>query len=420
MTAAIQTTQGRIPYHPISSVKILVRALLLVLGLIVPLGVAEGYLRVARPIPRSNLLPYPYQYQDLQRIIDGNAYVTFDQELGWTPTPGATRRQDGVSYAANRVGLRAERDYADLPPNGIRRISAFGDSYTYCENVELRDCWTSQLELRLPNTEILNYGVPAYGPDQAWLRYQRDGISNGSCGVLIGYMTENINRVVNRFRPFYKPPDGFVLSKPRFLLEGDGLRLLPSPVTDIRQLQDPVWAEAALGPDDRWYFPGVFVPNPLDVLDTVRVTRTALYRYRREGEIDFHSDLARQTERPYRTQAEAYQVAGRVLIGFSKQVQQTGAAPLVVIFGQRTDIETAMDRAPKAHQPLLDWLDREGIAYVDVTDDLARASQGSRGSSSRNVIANHYRPFGNEVVARTLLREMPRAFGSSCSGLGAA
>jgi hypothetical protein len=257
----------------------------------------------------------------------------------------------------------------------------------------------------------MNFGVPAYGVDQAWIRYQREASTWKPCTVLIGYMVENINRVVNRFRPFYKPPEGFVLSKPRFLLDGDGVALLENPVDDPRQLLDPRWAEATLGPNDRWYFPGVFVPNPLDGFESVRVIRTAAYRYQREGEVNFRADLARQTEAPYRSQDEAFQVAGRILLGFHHQVEQSGATPLIVVFGTRPDIESLAARRPKAYQPMLDWLEREGVAYVDVTDDLA---QEARRSNVRSVIANHYRPLGNELVARRLANELRSSTRPDC------
>ncbi|MFN0073381.1 MAG: hypothetical protein ACKVVP_18015 [Chloroflexota bacterium] len=391
--------------------KLLVRIALLLSGLLIPLVTVEGYVRTANPVPSENLLPYPYQHADLARIIAGNAYVSFDRDLGWTPTPGAARRQDGVNYAANRAGLRAERDYELRPAPGTHRISAFGDSYTYCENVELRDCWTPMLEQHWSGSEVLNFGVPAYGPDQAWLRYQRDGAHLDSCGVLIGYMTENVNRVVNRFRPFYKPPDGFVMSKPRFLLRDAGLELLPNPVSDVTQLQDPHWVETMLGPHDLWYFPGVFVPNPLDVFQVVRIGRTAMYRYRREGEINFQSDLARLTDRPYLTQAEAFQVTGRVLLGFYREVLQRGQTPVIVVFGQRSDIENAVNGREKSYRPLLNWLDREGVVYLDVTDELAREV---RRTNLRTVIANHYRPRGNEIVARVLAQSLPGLMRGTC------
>src|SRR5215210_5385973 len=202
-------------------------------GLMLAAMLAEGWLRVAPPIPPQYLLPLPYHHEDLRRILDAETYIRFDPTLGWIPAPDEIHRGGeggAIVYRTNRASLRAEREYAERPAPGVRRIAAFGDSFTYCEEADLADCWTAQLEAARAGTEVLNFGVPGYGSDQAWLRYQRDGATYHPCAVLIGHMVENINRVVNRFRPFYEPAGGLILSKPRFLLEGQGLSLLANPV----------------------------------------------------------------------------------------------------------------------------------------------------------------------------------------------
>src|SRR5262245_19507134 len=211
----------------------------------------------------DQLLPLGYDTRAIDALAGGQAYVLFDRELGGVATPGVDWLHDGVRYQNNADGLRGDRTYSAMPAVGTRRISAYGDSFTYCEQVEFQDCWTRGLEQELPNTEVLNFGVPGFGPDQAWLRYQRSGEAWHSCVVLIGHMVENVNRVVNRFRPFIWYGAGPPGAKPRFLLEGDQLVLLPNPVGQPDQLKDPVWVETNLGPHDAWYFPGEFVRNPM-------------------------------------------------------------------------------------------------------------------------------------------------------------
>jgi len=71
--------------------------------------------------------------------------------------------------------------------------------------VAYADCWTSGLEHAWPGSEVLNFGAPDYGHDQAWLRYERDGRAYRPCVVLMGYMVDSISRVVSRFRPFQSP-----------------------------------------------------------------------------------------------------------------------------------------------------------------------------------------------------------------------
>jgi len=208
-------------------------------------------LRAVRPLSPESLLPLVYKRDPLRRLATGDTYVRFDQELGWVTNPDTVGHDTRVTYRNNIAGMRADREYPAEARPGIRRLAAFGESFTYCQEVDASDCWTDSLERLWPGTEVLNFGVPGYGPDQAWLRYQRDGGQYESCAVLIGFMVENVNRVVNRFYPFYQPDTGLVASKPRFLLADDSLTLLPSPVSDPGQLEDPAWVESVLGPYDR-------------------------------------------------------------------------------------------------------------------------------------------------------------------------
>src|SRR5215210_752304 len=148
-----------------------VRRLILVLaGVVVSLILVEGALRLVHPIPSEQLLPLTFHERRLRRFVNGEAYVTYDQTLGWVTAPGIRQRVGDNLYRHNEQGLRAEREYSPVPPAGVRRIAAFGDSYTYCHEVNFGDCWTEQLARAWPGTEVLSFGVPGYGPDQAWLR----------------------------------------------------------------------------------------------------------------------------------------------------------------------------------------------------------------------------------------------------------
>ena len=208
---------------------ILRRLAVVVFGLMVGLLLAEVGLRVAAPIPAEDLLPLPYDRSGLERIAAGETYIAFDSTLGWTVAPNATGVAPKGTYRSNAAGLRASHEYVTAPPESGPRLAAFGDSFTHCDDVDNDACWTAQLEEAVPGAEVMNFGVSGFAPDQAWLRYQRDGRAYQPCAVLIGYMIENVNRVVNRFRPFYQPDTGITLGKPRFVVRDGGLDLLPIP-----------------------------------------------------------------------------------------------------------------------------------------------------------------------------------------------
>ena len=96
---------------------------------------------------------------------------------------------------------------------------------------------------------VANFGQGGYGSDQALLLARAQSAFDRAPVALIGHVSENILRNVNRYRNLVYPGDelGF---KPRFAADGDALRVLPVPVAaaaDFDRLDaDP---EAVLAPD---------------------------------------------------------------------------------------------------------------------------------------------------------------------------
>jgi hypothetical protein len=74
---------------------------------------------------------------------------------------------DGIRSGAPNVS------YAARQPQ--YRVATVGDSFTFGLEVPFEAPWPNRLEQQLgPQTQILNFGVNAYGVDQAYLRYSRD------------------------------------------------------------------------------------------------------------------------------------------------------------------------------------------------------------------------------------------------------
>ena len=187
------------------------------------------------------------------QIADTSSYMMFDPELGWTIRPHGNRPQ----YKANSKGLRATREYDPVPPADRVRVAAFGDSFIHASGVPTGFTWEEKLEELEPGLEVINFGIPGSAPDQALLRYRREGIQYRPAVVLIGMMSENINRMVNTFRPFYFAKSGLPFSKPRFAVEGGELVLHENPIRSIDEyralLEDPEAWLPRLGEHDYYY-----------------------------------------------------------------------------------------------------------------------------------------------------------------------
>jgi hypothetical protein len=187
----------------------------------------------------------------IQRLIDNQmTYMGFDGELGWT----VNRNAEVGSYRSNSNGIRSRKEYSEKIPEGVIRAVCVGDSFTHGTEVGNEDTWQTQAEA-LGTVEFLNLGVSGYGLLQTYLRYQKDGSRFDTDYVFIGYMSANLQRTVNVYRPFLRKGTGLDCAKPYASLDRDGnLVLNPNPLSTRdhykRLLGDPDTILAELASKD--------------------------------------------------------------------------------------------------------------------------------------------------------------------------
>ncbi len=180
-----------------------------------------------QPVSKTHLTEE--ERQIVKKLVEGkNQYFAHSPSLGWTIQPQGTFE----IYKANSQGIRAEKDYESAPVAGVTRIAAFGDSFTHSDEVAFSDSWPQKLSSLNPDLEVLNFGVSGYGLDQAFLRFEKEGKQFHPKVVLICFLSENIARNVNVFRPFYGDTH-FPFAKPRFLLTKEEISLQPNPLSRL-------------------------------------------------------------------------------------------------------------------------------------------------------------------------------------------
>jgi hypothetical protein len=338
------------------------------------------------PTPRSRI----------PRILaGGELYYPLDPDLGWTVAPGGRARR----YRANSQGIRADADYAPTPPPGVLRIAAFGDSFVHGTEVGNEDTWPARLAALRPGLEVLNFGVGAYGVDQSYLRYLRDGVGFEPHVVVIGFMTENVHRSVNDFRPFYAPRLFEPRSKPRFVLREGELVLLPNPLRtreDYRALleNEPEVIER-LGRDD-YYYATLWRETPFSFLPSVRLARFLRSAWSRTRTI---------ADGRYNPRSEAFEVTARVLEAFYDAALERGSLPVVLVLPERSDFERRRDGEGAVYGPLLERLAAGGIASLD---GLACFEPPGRRRAIVFMGGGHYAPAMNAALADCLLERFDR------------
>jgi hypothetical protein len=334
-------------------------------------------------------------------MVETPPYGGFDAELGWSIQPGGRidyeQRRSGrnFSYIANAQGFRANREYDHEPPADMLRVAAFGDSFTHCDDVGYDDCWIAAMMARDPGLEVLNFGVGGYGPDQAYLRYQRLGQQFDPDIVLIGFMSENIRRSVNVYRPFYLPDGGQPMTKPRFRIVDGELVLLPNPMQSLadyqRLLDDPATTLAAFGENDMIYQVR-YRSGPFDFSPTVRLTKLVSEKLRRRYIGDGIVDRG-----IYNTDSEAFAVVTAIMDAFYAEAIAHGSIPIIVLFAGPIDLNDYAAGKPRRYRPLIDHLDGQQYRYVDTLDPLV-AGLGTD-YEAHQLFVGHYSRLANNIVA---------------------
>lgn len=153
---------------------------------------------------------------------------SFNPTLGWLPTPGIVNARLGrATVNINADSIRGTRTYARTKPEGIRRIVAVGDSFTFGEDVNDDETIPFLLEQQLPKTEVPNLGVHGYGLDQMTLRLSVDGYSYHPDIVLYTFIKDDMDRSLLWFRDYLKP---------QYVLEHGALSLTRVPVRNSGRL----------------------------------------------------------------------------------------------------------------------------------------------------------------------------------------
>jgi len=191
--------------------RLLPSAVLLVAGITVGLGLAEGMVRIFAPHTRDGVVPA--------------GMFEIDSHLGWKLKPATERRHHtrsfDVVYRINSMGFRDPPRTAARATDK-RRVLFFGDSFIFGWGVAQNQRTSSFVEAAAPSTEVWNMAVPGYGLDQEILSYELNAGSLSATDVIFYVSTYTLARTQLSFI--------FTKNKPRFVVDSAGeLEHLPIP-----------------------------------------------------------------------------------------------------------------------------------------------------------------------------------------------
>ena len=183
----------------------------------------------------TRLKPYHLPANKVKTLIDeyssaiASAKVVYDPELGWVPQADRGGANDFGFFSANPHPGKT-------PESGCFRIALFGGSYT---KGGANSGWWKVMEKQIAaygmKAEVMNFGVGGYAMDQSYLRWKQFGVQYHPDLVVFGFAASNSLDNINILRLLKEPFTEIPFTKPRFLLNGDSLKLTnsPTPAPDV-------------------------------------------------------------------------------------------------------------------------------------------------------------------------------------------
>jgi hypothetical protein len=335
-------------------------------------------------------------YQNLIRERSGDlSYYLFDPLLGWTIGP-SRHSADGL-YWSSSEGIRAPAEKDSFTKDTEETdIALVGDSYTFGEEGTFEESYGYHLEQMLgPQFRVLNFGVPGYGVDQMFLRYERDIPPWKPKIVILGFISDDVVRTLSIYTFLGNLRWDFPFARPRFILRQGELVSINTPLLT----PDTIFSQGSISDLPFLEFQKEYRQDEWE-------KRFYHYSYLVRLLLSWHSPWTAGREE---TSEEALlSINAAILKEFVKSATQAGSIPLVLYL----PVEGELNR-PSSVSLAKRVLEAAGIAYIDATPCLLEVDP-----SNRFMSGSHYTSEGNAAIAECLLPVVHRAVRQITTAVG--
>jgi hypothetical protein len=359
-------------------------------------------------LPPLKLIPFPRAvrpdleapFQDLvvggEKITRGDlfGYRREDPDIGYVNEEN--RRSKNGWWQSNEIGARSRTPTPRAVPVGLRRVVVFGDSFAAGTRLPQDAMWTAQLQGIRPDLDIVNLGIDGYGLGQALLLDRRmRGRIDYDVALYLFVPWHDPWHDVNVMRYLGEGWSSFT-PMPRFVLDGEGLRLVPPFYPRGTMVYERDHPEASpelsahLHTFDRFYIPYLYEPPPV-------VSRFVLWKLiaAKRGENArrrIREEIGRNVD------GEAYELSRRIL----KTAHDEGAAAGHRVVVAVLPVQANLAQIGKSVEAREHWrrivsgIRAQGIETIDLADALAAAPPEDLDAGYDGT---HYGPRASAVIA---------------------
>jgi len=337
----------------------------------------------------------------------------FDENAGWV-NPTAAVNPDG------------SRISPDNPAAGAPCLSMYGGSFVFGSEVSDEHSWGNQIAKRL-HCRVLNHGVPAYGTDQAYLRFLHNG-ADQSPRVMLSILSENVMSNVNQNRSYLLTVAHFGPLKPIFYLDArDELRLEPVPRLGVHSYDEFVRNPRLVLKHD-YFVPGLnpyakprvgfpYSVNLPGALATKRLADSLISTF--VGRPPWWEDFA-DPSHPSR----AFTVTQAIVDRFVEDARRRGQRPIISFLPQARDFPRRLQTGKWIYSELYARCQFSGHECFDVGTALIAKLGESELQSVQGIcryfcpaayLGGHYNAKGNALLADVTIEHLanPTAYSAA-------
>ena len=328
-------------------------------------------------------------YSPIAASSYGEYLAERDDVLGW-PAPASFETDGRFDLSGSRI-IPAYPD----PNFHDERVSLYGDSFTYANDVSNEHAWSNGLSKKL-GCRVSNYGVGGYGSDQAYLRFH-ENVRDKSKIVFLNHLSENIIRNVNQFRGllYFGNPNGF---KPRFIVGEDGkLVLIPLPTLSQEEYKKFVQNPTSEYLPHEYFLPGgdsgnsmLGFPYSLSVIRAISHFHIQAKLASEPWYMDFYQEDHL---------SQALDVTEKILVRFYQEAQERGKVPVVTVIPTGLDLVWFEEHQVWVYQNLLDRLSKRNIPVLNYGESIMQRLGDRDPCSLFRTCNSHFNEEGYEMLA---------------------
>jgi hypothetical protein len=381
-------------------------------AILIPSEGSAGIL-MGRRLPPFRIIPRPREQSQaggpespqVKLLVDGKRITVSDLEGYHRPDNllGYTYLENAVSvngwWQSNNIGAQSRTDTKPEIPIGKKRVLVFGESFAAGSRLRQEEAWPSILNSLDSRQEVVNLAVGGFSMGQAYARYLSfKAVLEHNLTLMMFAPTSDLWRDVNTIRDLYAPWDLPVVL-PRFVIEHDSLKLVPSPYSNRSELNADNYDGLSLRLRDhlrrydRFYFRSLYEDPPIiGNLIIYKLVALAVGQHSKEA-------IKRGLMVPG---SEAMEVSHAIFLAMQADEKKVGAEFALLILPTEDEINNFPDFS-KTWQDMVNFTCKGVRHCIDLAPVLLEIPQQNR---DRGYDGGHYGPVVNRRIGEAVHTEL--------------